>query len=201
MAATKSSGIGTDVQLEQNEETLTAVQQQLQLASLLAVHVNDSESGLRDLQNVSTPRREAEKDLIPDMFVSFISQNLNLNDLQMTKKEYEKHAKANFSFMASLWQPNAGPEELRTICDWNKWVFDLDDQFDDGDLSTNPENAREEIEAMIELQKELVKSPDSVVHSAAHHPLRYVYQTVGQRIFKVCALHCLEGFNLSTSAL
>lgn len=79
MAATKSSGIGTDVQLEQNEETLTAVQQQLQLASLLAVHVNDSESGLRDLQNVSTPRREAEKDLIPDMFVSFISQNLNLN--------------------------------------------------------------------------------------------------------------------------
>lgn len=43
-------------------------------------------------------------------------------DLQMTKKEYEKHAKANFSFMASLWQPNAGPEELRTICDWNKWV-------------------------------------------------------------------------------
>ena len=62
----------------------------------------------------------------------------------------------------------------------------LDTEFDDGDLGLDPENARKEVQAMIELQKELMKSPDSVIYSAASHPLRYVYQTVCQRLFKVC---------------
>lgn len=62
----------------------------------------------------------------------------------------------------------------------------LDSEFDDGELGMNPENARKEVKAMVELMKELMKSPNSVIYSAASNPLRYVYQTVCQRLFKVC---------------
>lgn len=97
MAATKSSGMNTDVQLRRNEETLTTLQHQPRLASLLAENVGDSESGLdvgdsesglnvrdsesgfKHLQTDSTPRYEAEKAFIPDMFVSFVSQKPRLN--------------------------------------------------------------------------------------------------------------------------
>ena len=30
--------------------------------------------------------------------------------------------KTNFSFFCSISAPEAGPEELRTICDWGNWV-------------------------------------------------------------------------------
>lgn len=62
----------------------------------------------------------------------------------------------------------------------------LDSDFDDGELRSNPDNARKEVQAMIELMEELIKSPNAVIHSAASNPLRYVYQTVCQRLFKVC---------------
>ena len=79
MAATKSSGMNTDVQLGRNEESLTTLQHQPRPASLLAENVRDSESGFKHLQTDSTPRYEAEKAFIPDMFVSFVSQKARLN--------------------------------------------------------------------------------------------------------------------------
>ena len=75
MAATKSLGMDIDVQLGPNKETYAASQ----LVSLLAENVGDSELGSKHLQNGSTPRREAEKAFIPDMFISFASQKPKLN--------------------------------------------------------------------------------------------------------------------------
>lgn len=75
MAVTKSLGMVIDVQLGLNKETVAA----LQLVSLLAENVRDSELGSRLLQNGSNSRREAEKAFIPDMFISFASQKPKLN--------------------------------------------------------------------------------------------------------------------------
>lgn len=79
MAATKSSGMDTAVQLGLNEEILPAVQHRLRIASLLAENVRDSELGLKQLLTGSTRPCEAEKAFIPDMFVSFVSQKPRLN--------------------------------------------------------------------------------------------------------------------------
>ena len=79
MAATKSSGVDTVIQLGRNEEALINLQHQHHFANLLAANVRASESGLKHLQNGSTPRHEAEKILLPDMFVSFVSQKPKLN--------------------------------------------------------------------------------------------------------------------------
>ena len=53
--------------------------------------------------------------------------------------------------------------------------------FDDGELKEHPENARKEIEALTEL----MKSPNPIIYSAEQYPLRYVFQSVWQRIRKV----------------
>lgn len=64
-----------NVQLGQNKDSFAG----LQLMSLLAKNVRDSELGLTHPQNSSTPRRKTEKAFIPDMFVSFASQKPKLN--------------------------------------------------------------------------------------------------------------------------
>lgn len=35
--------------------------------------------------------------------------------------------KTDFSYFCSIAAPEAGPEELRTVCDWGNWVFPFDD--------------------------------------------------------------------------
>jgi hypothetical protein len=35
--------------------------------------------------------------------------------------------KTAFSYFCSVAAPDAGPEELRTVCDWGNWVFPFDD--------------------------------------------------------------------------
>lgn len=79
MAATMSLGMDTVVPFGRNEETPTTSQHLHHFASILAENVRAMESGLKHLQNGSTPRREAEKVFIPDMFVSFVSQKPKLN--------------------------------------------------------------------------------------------------------------------------
>ncbi|KAL9597622.1 MAG: hypothetical protein Q9219_005005 [cf. Caloplaca sp. 3 TL-2023] len=74
---------------------------------------------------------------MPDMFVSFLAQEPQLNPnyekvkeeseawiarlCQYDEKTYLKHVKADFTYFVSIWARDAGPEELRTICDWMNW--------------------------------------------------------------------------------
>ena len=39
-----------------------------------------------------------------------------------TEEEHKKHVRADFSYLAAVMAPEAGPDELRTICDWSNWV-------------------------------------------------------------------------------
>ncbi|KAL9063904.1 MAG: hypothetical protein Q9161_009202 [Pseudevernia consocians] len=52
--------------------------------------------------------------------------------------------------------------------------------FDDGELNEHPDNARKEVEALTEL----MKSPNPIIYSAEQYPLRYVFQSIWQRVAK-----------------
>lgn len=39
-----------------------------------------------------------------------------------SQKDYQKHVKAELSYLVSIWTREAEPKELRTICDWMNWV-------------------------------------------------------------------------------
>ena len=53
--------------------------------------------------------------------------------------------------------------------------------FDDGELNEDPENARKEVEALVTL----MKGSNHSVYTAKEYPLRYVFQSVWQRITQV----------------
>ncbi|KAL8729913.1 MAG: hypothetical protein Q9181_004839 [Wetmoreana brouardii] len=75
---------------------------------------------------------------MPDMFVSFLAQEPQINPkyekvkgeseawiaqlCQYDQKTYIKHVRADFPYFVSIWARDAEPEELRTICDWMNWV-------------------------------------------------------------------------------
>lgn len=53
--------------------------------------------------------------------------------------------------------------------------------FDDGVLNEDPRLAREEVDSLMLV----MQSPNPPIYSASEHPLRYVFQSVWQRIVKV----------------
>ena len=53
--------------------------------------------------------------------------------------------------------------------------------FDDGVLNEDPRLAREEVDSHMAI----MLSPNPPIYSASEHPLRYVFQSVWQRIAKV----------------
>ena len=104
---------------------------------------------------------EPKRVIIPDLFVSFISQRPSTNPYyevmkkdseawmkqyetittlpclslhfqiaadvsdrvcHWTEEEYTKHVRGDFPYLAAVMAPEAGPDELRTICDWYNWV-------------------------------------------------------------------------------
>ena len=75
----QSSVMGIDVLPGINEATSTILHQQPCLTDLSAVKVGNPESVLNDQHDTSIQSRDAEKVFIPDMFVSFVSQKLRLN--------------------------------------------------------------------------------------------------------------------------
>lgn len=63
---------------------------------------------------------------------------------------------------------------IRMLCSWYP-------VFDDGELNEDPENARKEVEALVTL----MKGSNHSVYTAKEYPLRYVFQSVWQRITQV----------------
>ena len=39
-----------------------------------------------------------------------------------TEEEHTKHVRADFPYLGALMATEAGPDELRAICDWYNWV-------------------------------------------------------------------------------
>ena len=59
--------------------------------------------------------------------------------------------------------------------------------FNEGEFHKHPENARKEVEAVIEI----MKPPSPTIYSADQYPLRHIFQSAWQRVAKVFAFYSL----------
>lgn len=65
-----------------------------------------------------------------------------------SREEYHRIDRGRFGDLMGRAYPNASPEALRVIADWNAWMFLLDDQFDELALGRTPD-AMEQIHSRI----------------------------------------------------
>ncbi|GFF32970.1 presilphiperfolan-8-beta-ol synthase [Aspergillus udagawae] len=131
---------------------------------------------------------------LPQLFVLFLSENTVVNPhYEEVRKESEEWlanecsfdersrrilSKTDFSYFCSVAAPDAGPEELRTVCDWGNWVFPFDDMFDNGGLKDNPARAQQLIDSLLAgMREEYAQLP-----SGGYSPLVRVHNTVWQRV-------------------
>ncbi|KAK9783989.1 hypothetical protein SCAR479_00548 [Seiridium cardinale] len=143
----------------------------------------------------SFEEEDARTILLPDLFISIMSPEPRINPnydtvraeadefarqmLHLSDDAYKKHVQADFTLLAAMWIPDANAEGLRIMADWLIWVFYFDDMFDVGHLRDDPEAAGAETEATLAL---LCDSHEEI--SPREHPLRYMQQSVWQRICK-----------------
>ncbi|PVH79741.1 putative pentalenene synthase [Cadophora sp. DSE1049] len=103
---------------------------------------------------------------IPDMFKSFMSASPKINPFYEEVKVEAEHriAKGNWTpsdkmkniisqdrlrLFCAVAVPDAGRDELRTLCDWGNWVFPFDDIFDNGNLKDDPNAARKVMDDLL----------------------------------------------------
>ncbi|KAH7303895.1 terpene synthase metal binding domain protein, partial [Rhexocercosporidium sp. MPI-PUGE-AT-0058] len=102
---------------------------------------------------------------MPDMFKSFMSATLRVNPFyEEVKVEAEQWiakkldasgkmrkiiSKTDFAWFCAVAVPDAGLNELRTLCDWGNWVFPFDDVFDNGNLKDDPNAAKEVMDNLL----------------------------------------------------
>ncbi|KKZ62473.1 hypothetical protein EMCG_03136 [[Emmonsia] crescens] len=130
---------------------------------------------------------------IPDLFVSFLAQKpvpnpnyakvkglleASMRDIYGYRAgEYAKRVQADFSYFAALFAPTAAGPEYRTICDYFHWIFDFDDMFDDGHLSSDPQGARRELDGLL-----AVMTSDGNAVIPEHDKPKLVFQSIWNRI-------------------
>ncbi|KAM7200837.1 Presilphiperfolan-8-beta-ol synthase [Naviculisporaceae sp. PSN 640] len=136
---------------------------------------------------------------IPDMFTSIMSVEARVNpNYAKLKAERDawiadamnqdstwaaRNAKVDLAYLASAWAPDADEDLMRTIMDWNHWVFLFDDQFDEGHLRYDPVAAAEECNKNMEILEQgdedlpgLIKQEDN--------PIQWVFQDIWHRLRK-----------------
>ncbi|KAK8214398.1 isoprenoid synthase domain-containing protein [Phyllosticta capitalensis] len=104
---------------------------------------------------------------LPDLLVSFIAPEPKVNPYyeevreeseewmkanlwqNLSEKDIKRRCAADFCYFSAILCPDVGKEELRTVCDWIYWVFEFDDQFDEGELGVDREKGRAEVAGMI----------------------------------------------------
>ncbi|KAK7530381.1 isoprenoid synthase domain-containing protein [Phyllosticta citribraziliensis] len=114
-----------------------------------------------------TTKEAANMAILPDLLVSFIAPEPKVNPhYEQVRKESEEWMRANlwqslsekdikrrcaadFCYFSAILCPDVGKEELRTVCDWIYWVFEFDDQFDEGELGIDREKGRAEVAGMV----------------------------------------------------
>ncbi|RWA09620.1 hypothetical protein EKO27_g5480 [Xylaria grammica] len=132
---------------------------------------------------------------IPDLFSSIMSTRPVVNQnhfkvkaegdrwiskiMNMDEKTSAKNTKSDFCLLSSMWVPTAGEEALRTMLDWNNWIFYFDDEFDEGHLRDDLVAAREEIDQTMAIMEE-----GAAIYTPEENPIRYVFQTCWQRVVK-----------------
>ncbi|KAL9608737.1 MAG: hypothetical protein Q9167_006455 [Letrouitia subvulpina] len=143
-------------------------------------------------------RKESE-----DWINRFYRPCSNLTPLDLAKN----HSKCNFddrmkrricgtdfSFFVSISAPEAGPEELRTMCDWGNWVRTFFDPrpkllrfalFDNGHLRQTPEKAKQMMDNLLSIMRN-----EEPPHP--RDPLIEVHDSVWHRVAKVRAVTSLE---------
>ncbi|QKX53231.1 uncharacterized protein TRUGW13939_00307 [Talaromyces rugulosus] len=110
---------------------------------------------------------------LPDMFVLFLAEPPRVNShydrikaeseawfaekCQLNDRLRKIISKTDFSYFCAITAAEAGPQELRTLCDWGNWVFPFDDMFDNGNLKENPEEAQKVIDVLL---SDMVIDPD-----------------------------------------
>ncbi|EKG21621.1 Terpenoid synthase [Macrophomina phaseolina MS6] len=105
--------------------------------------------------------------ILPDLFVTFISPEPKVNPhYEQVKKESEesmrktlwknlseqevgKRCAADFCFFSAIMCPDVDKEKFRTVCDWIYWVFEFDDQFDEGELGKDQQKGKAEVARMV----------------------------------------------------
>lgn len=93
-----------------------------------------------------------------------------------------KNASIELGFLCSTWAPTANADALRTLFDYNHWVFLFDDQFDEGHLKDDPQAALREIETLADIMDGSFR----IVEADDMNPIWYLWQTVCDRVKKVC---------------
>ncbi|KAF2086500.1 terpenoid synthase [Saccharata proteae CBS 121410] len=106
---------------------------------------------------------------LPDLFVDFIAPEPEVNPYyeevkaeseawmranlwkDLSEKEIRKRCAADFCYFSAIMCPDAAREEFRTVCDWIFWVFEFDDQFDEGELGKDRAKGLNEVEGMISI--------------------------------------------------
>ncbi|KKA24351.1 Terpene synthase metal binding domain protein [Rasamsonia emersonii CBS 393.64] len=99
--------------------------------------------------------------VLPDMFILFLSQPPCVNAYyEYVRRESEAWlsrvcnfdlqsreilSKTDFSYFCAVAVPDAGPEELRTVCDWGNWVG----MFDNGHLKADPLRAQKVVNRLL----------------------------------------------------
>ncbi|KAL1639726.1 hypothetical protein SLS58_007624 [Diplodia intermedia] len=114
-------------------------------------------------------RTNADMATLPDLFVLFIAPEPKMNPhyeevkreseewmrqnlwKNMPEHEIKKRCGADFCFFSAIMCPDAGKEEFRTLCDWIYWVFEFDDQFDEGELGRDHDKGKAEVAAMVSI--------------------------------------------------
>lgn len=92
-----------------------------------------------------------------------------------------KNQSVELGFLCSTWAPTANEDAMRTLFDYNHWVFLFDDQFDEGHLKADPEAALREIQKMTDIMDGRFR----VVEEEGMNPIRYLWQTVCDRVKEV----------------
>ncbi|KAK3315613.1 Presilphiperfolan-8-beta-ol synthase [Apodospora peruviana] len=132
---------------------------------------------------------------IPDLFSSIMATELQVcphyfptvreegyeRIRKLMKKDAKwsaKNASIELGFLCSTWAPASDADALRTLFDYNHWVFLFDDQFDEGHLKSDPEAAFNVTKKMTAIMDGSIR----VVEQEGMNPIRYLWQTVCDRV-------------------
>ncbi|KAG4431767.1 hypothetical protein IFR05_012743 [Cadophora sp. M221] len=130
---------------------------------------------------------------IPDMFNScmFVAPRVNpfYEEVKLEAEEWISKklgsakmkkviSKTDFAWFCAVAVPDAGKEELRTMCDWGNWVFPFDDIFDNGKLKDNPQEAREVMDDLLLVMRGGVRASEPSAFIEIH-------DSVWDRIVKI----------------
>ncbi|KAK3343688.1 isoprenoid synthase domain-containing protein [Lasiosphaeria hispida] len=132
---------------------------------------------------------------IPDLFSSIMATPLRVNPHyfpNIREEGYEriktlmkkddswsaKNASIELGFLCSTWAPTANADALRTLFDYNHWVFLFDDQFDEGHLKSDVVAALGETSKMSAIMEGSLR----VTKGEGMNPIEYLWQTVCDRV-------------------